>query len=177
MTQNAVRHSYAHAAATNSSCVSCIHMFVSLLLHFIYKSAHLSFSALITHAGMANFDVCLQNVLPFLLHHPIQWSFPVAANLTAPKPWPYISGPVVAMWNRWLDPRQYWSATSCGSGAARGPRICQFGGCRNACWQAKELTSVSIATFASVKQQAKSEKARRSTAVKEQARKRRRTHA
>ena len=69
------------------------------------------------------------------------------------------------------------AATSCGSGAARGPRICQFGGCRNACWQAGELTRVSIAMFAAVKEQATSEKARRSTAVKEQARKRRRTNA
>ena len=152
-------------------------MHLALLLHLIYKSAPHHSAFRLCYSGMANFDACLQYVLPFVLHHPIRWSFPVAANLTAPKPWPYISGPVVAMWNRSLDPRQYWSATSCGSGAARGPRICQFGGCRNACWQAKELTSVSIATFASVKQQAKSEKARRSTAVKEQARKRRRTHA
>ena len=114
---------------------------------------------------MANFDACLQYVLPFVLHHPIRAAACVAAKLTGPKPWPYISGPIVTMWNRSSDVRQYWSATSCGSGARAGQRTCKFGGCYEACWQAGELTRVSSAMFAAVKEQATSEKARR-TAVR-----------
>ena len=94
-----------------------------------------------------------------MLHHPIRAAACVAAKLTGPKPWPYISGPIVAMWNRSSDVRQYWPATSCGSGG-RGPRTCQFGGCWEACWQAGELTRVSRSMFAAVKEQTTSEEAR-----------------
>ena len=143
-------------------------MFICPTIQLFGSDTHAGIWQILTFASSTSYRFCC--TIPYS-------GFPVAANLTAPKPWPYISGPVVAMWNRSLDPRQYWSATSCGSGAARGPRICQFGGCRNACWQAGELTRVSLAMFAAVKEQATSEKARRSTAVKEQARKRRRTNA
>ena len=82
---------------------------------------------------------------PFVLHHSVR---PVDA--VPWRPWPHHGNDI---WSK----RRYRSVGFCAP-MVRPMRICKFGGCWEACWQAGELTAVSRSMLAAVKEQAKVEK-------------------